>query len=101
MSAGVRTFDMNKLVVGMIALVITFLIFLTVNDPLLALEPPKTGSSATFLTYNNTIYGTSINYLSNWIPQEVGNEILLSILENTTSLGENGKNQNSELANKV
>jgi len=50
---------------GLIILAITFSIGLTLNSLLIVGKLQKTDSSATYLTYNDTAYGISINYPSN------------------------------------
>lgn len=76
---------MNKPVMVMITLVITFIIILTVNNLLLAAEPPNADSSASFLTYNDTTYGISINYPLGWEIDESAHKNLISYLQNLSS----------------
>jgi len=57
-------------------------------------------SKDSFLTFNDTIYRTSINYPSNWDIYD-DSEFLLSILENISSSEQEGINQNNEIATKV
>jgi len=92
---------MNKLAAGLITLATAFIIISTFNNLLLAAESPKADSSESFLTYNDTIYGISINYPSNWEPQEIGPELLISILENISNSEKQGLANNNEVASKV
>jgi hypothetical protein len=57
---------MKKLVMGLIMISITFVLISTVNNFLLAAEPLRAHSSASFLTYNDTAYGINIKYPSSW-----------------------------------
>jgi hypothetical protein len=92
---------MNKLAAGLITLATAFIIISTFNNLLLAAESPKADSSESFLTYNDTIYGISISYPSNWEPQEIGPELLISILENISNSEKQGLANNNEVASKV
>lgn len=78
-------FSMKKQVVGLLMLATTFVLISTVNNSLLAADLPNANNNASFLTYNNTAYGISIKYPSNWEIDESGNEFLLGILQNLTS----------------
>ena len=93
---------MKALVAGLLMLAITFVLVSTVNNSLLAVEFPNANNNASFLTYNDTAYGISINYPSNWQIDQAGNEYLLAILQNLSSYsqGEND-NQNNALKSKV
>src|SRR5919108_3597075 len=91
---------MSGLVLGAIMLVIIYVCILATNDLLLASESPKANSSESFVTYNDTTYGTSINYPSNWEIYD-DSEFLLSILENISSSEHESINQNNEIASKV
>jgi hypothetical protein len=93
---------MNKLVVGLIMLTLTHIIISTINNPLLAAESQKAGSSASFLTYNDTAYGISIKYPSNWQIDESAHEYLLAILQNLTSESQmTNDSQNNAIKSKV
>lgn len=97
-----KTFDMQKSVMRLIILGIVLTIILALNGLLLAAEAQKLDGNASFVTYNNTAYGISINYPSNWQIDETANEYLLAILQNLSSYsqGEND-NQNNALKSKV
>jgi hypothetical protein len=66
-------------------IVMTVLIVLTFNNNLLVGESPEPDSKESFLTYNDTISGITINYPSSWEIFESGSESLISLLENMTS----------------
>lgn len=77
-------FGMKKQVVGLILAAITFVLISTVNDSV-AVELPSANNNASFLTYNDTAYGISIKYPSNWQIDESADEYLLAVLQNLTS----------------
>lgn len=91
---------MNFLFVRLIWLVLSFIIITTLNNIPLVAQSQEMYSKESFLTYNDTIYHTSINYPSNWEIYD-DSEFLLSILENISSSEQKGINQNNEIASKV
>ncbi|HSA72717.1 MAG TPA: D-glucuronyl C5-epimerase family protein [Nitrososphaeraceae archaeon] len=76
---------MNVLFSRLIWLVLTLTIITALNNILLIAHSQEIYSKGSFLTYNDTIYHTSINYHSNWEIQELSSEFLLSVLENISS----------------
>ena len=96
-----KTLDMIKLVVGLMMLTL-FIIISTVNNPLVAKESQNADTSASFLTYNDTAYGISIEYPSNWQIDQSANEYMLAILQNLTSQPQGGNdNHNNAVKSKV
>jgi hypothetical protein len=88
---------MNKLVMRLIILGVTLTIISTLNSLLLVGESQKADSSASFLTYNDTAYGISIKYPSDWQIDQSANEYVLAILQNLTSQSQ-GANDNQNNA---
>lgn len=85
---------------GLITFGMMFSIIATLNSiPLVAQSQEM--SKESFLTYNDTIYHTSINYPSSWEVQELGPEFLLSVLEYMSSSDQGGINQNNEITSKI
>ena len=103
MSAKDKTFGMTKFVVGLIMLAIEFIIISTVNNPLLAAELPNADNSTSFLTYNDTTYGISINYPSSWQIDESIHQTLISFLQNLSSSESQTENdrQNNAIKSKI
>ncbi len=66
-------------------LAIPFVLISAVNNSLLATELPNVNNNATFLTYNDTAYGISIEYPANWQIDESVHQHMLSFLQNLTS----------------
>jgi hypothetical protein len=97
-----KTFDMRKSVMRLIILGIALATIPALNGLLSAAEAQKLDGNASFITYNNTAYGISINYPSNWQLDQTANEYLLAILQNLSSYsqGEND-NQNNAFKSKV
>jgi hypothetical protein len=91
---------MNKLGIRLIILSITLTIVAGLNSLLLVGESQNVEKSELFLTYNDTAYGISINYPSNWEIYD-DSKFLLSILENISSSEQAGTNQNNEVTSKV
>lgn len=93
---------MQKSVLRLIILGMALTIIPALNGLLLAAEAQKLDGNASLVTYNNTAYGISINYPSNWQIDQTGNEYLLAILENLSSYSQGGyDNQNNALKSKV
>ena len=87
---------------GLIVLGVTLSIVLTWNSLLLAAEAQDLDNNASLATYNNTAYGVSIKYPSNWQIDQRGNEYLLAILQNLSSYSQDeNDNQNNALKSKV
>jgi hypothetical protein len=76
---------MNKLAVRLIILGVTLTIISTLNSLLLVGESQKVVSSVSFLTYNDTAYGISINYPLGWEIDESAHQNLISYLQNLSS----------------
>lgn len=91
---------MNNFAARLLTFGITFTIIVTLNNLMQVGESQKVDSGASFLTYNNTAYGVSINYPPNWEIYD-DSEFLLSILENVSSSEQEGMSQNDEVASKV
>jgi hypothetical protein len=65
-------------------------------------ESQKADSTASFLTYNDTAYGISIKYPSNWQVDQSANEYMLAILQNLTSQSQGANdNQKNAIKSKV
>lgn len=87
---------------GLITLGIMFTIVATLNNLIQAVESQKANINESFLTYNNTAYGISIQYPSNWQIDESGNEFLLAILQNLSSYSQGANDdQNNALKSKA
>lgn len=102
-----RTLTINSYYPRLMTLVLSSTLIMTLsNIPLVAESQDMSTKKSTepvnesFLTYNGTIYGTSIDYPSNWEIYD-DSEFLLSILENISSSEQEGINQNNEIASKV
>lgn len=84
---------MKKQLLGLLMLAITSVLISTVNSPLLASELPNTNNTASLLTYNNTAYGISIQYPSDWQIDESLHQYMLSYLQNLSSSGSQSANE--------
>lgn len=76
---------MNNFVAELITFGVIFTIVAILNDLTQVGEAQNVDRNESFLTYNNTAYGISIEYPSNWQIDESANELLISILQNLTS----------------
>lgn len=72
---------MNNFVAGLITFGVIFTIVATLNDLTQVGEAQNVDRNESFLAYNNTAYGVSINYPHNWQVVETSDEEVLSNLE--------------------
>jgi|SRR4029079_1852145 len=76
---------MQKIVMKLIILGFTLAMISTLNSLLLVGESQTVESNESLLTYNDTTYGISIQYPSDWQIDQSAHEYLLAILQNLTS----------------
>lgn len=76
---------MQKIVMRLIVLSITLAMISTLNSLLLIGESQPAESGESLLTYNDTAYGISIRYPSDWQIDQSAHEYLLAVLQNLTS----------------
>lgn len=76
---------------GLIILAITLSSVLTLNSLLFVGESETADSNATYLTYNDTAYGISIDYPYNWQFVEPPADAVLSLLLNMSNAESQGK----------
>src|SRR4030095_3696004 len=98
MSREDKTFDMQKSVM-LIILGIALATIPALNGLLLAAEAQKLDGNASFVTYNDTAYGFSINYPSNWQIDEAIHQYMLSYLQNLSS--SESQTGNDDLKSKI
>jgi hypothetical protein len=70
---------------GLVILSVTLAMISTLNSLLLVGESQTVESNESLLTYNDTAYGISIQYPSDWQIDQSAHEYLLAILQNLTS----------------
>jgi len=99
MSREDKTFNMQKSVMRLIILGIALATIPVLNDLLLAVEAQKLDGNASFVTYNDTAYGFSINYPSNWQIDESIHQYMLSYLQNLSS--SESQTGNDDLKSKI
>ena len=76
---------LNKLELKYTLLGIVLTVVASINTVLFVAEAQGTNSSTSFLAYDDTAFGISINYPSNWQIDKSAHEFLISLLQNISS----------------
>jgi len=93
---------MQKIVMRLIILGVTLTMISTLNSLLLVGESLTVETNEPLVTYNDTAYGISIQYPSDWQIDQSSNEYLLAILQNLTSESQiTNDNQNNAIKAQV
>lgn len=79
----------------------TMALLLAIGVPILTAESQTVDNNSSYLAYNDTAYGISIKYPSNWEVDESSYRYILSLFENLSSTQFQNDLQNSHIISKV